>query len=100
MSNILGKKERYILVQTDAQNKERVVYMDEYYGTFNVTESIAAAKDFNDFDEAKKVCDGMNMLYQLTKQPFNIKVVHEITERNVVEESKEEEEGSQSKSEG
>lgn len=82
-NEIVGKKVRFILVQTDKENTERVMYQD-FVGSFVTSEIATYAQDFKSEENAKKIADTLNLLYQLTNNKNTVKVVKETIDREVV----------------
>lgn len=76
-----NKSERYILVQTDKEEKKRSIYLDEWTGGIVVSESLLSAKGFFTCENAKEVANVLNQLYKLTEQDFKVEVVHEVISR-------------------
>ena len=62
---IINNTERFILVQIDKEGTERVVY-----------------QDFKSEENAKKIAETLNLLYQLTNKKQRVKVVKEVVERS------------------
>ncbi|EZY60994.1 hypothetical protein [Staphylococcus aureus] len=77
---IINNTERFILVQIDKEGAERVIYQD-YVGNFTTSEMINHAQDFASEENAKKIAETLNLLYQLTNKKQRVKVVKEVVER-------------------
>ncbi|HDP5859670.1 TPA: hypothetical protein P6V53_002264 [Staphylococcus aureus] len=77
---IINNTERFILVQIDKEGTERVIYQD-YVGNFTTSEMINHAQDFASEENAKKIAETLNLLYQLTNKKQRVKVVKEVVER-------------------
>lgn len=82
-NEVIGRNESYILVQTNAEGRERALYQDSWNGAFTQTETYNA-KRFDDFETADKIAQTLNMLYQLTGQQMHVKTAHEIIDRQLV----------------
>ncbi|HDI0091704.1 TPA: hypothetical protein PJ284_002047 [Staphylococcus aureus] len=63
-NEIIKKTERFILVQIDKEGTERVLY-----------------QDFKSEENAKKIAETLNLLYQLTGNQNGVKVVKEVVDR-------------------
>ncbi|EMB4689113.1 TPA: hypothetical protein O2P91_002893, partial [Staphylococcus aureus] len=72
--------ERFILVQIDKEGTERVVYQD-FTGSFTTSEMVNHAQDFKSEENAKKIAETLNLLYQLTNKKQRVKVVKEVVDR-------------------
>ncbi|MCS5352933.1 hypothetical protein [Staphylococcus aureus] len=77
---IINNSERFILVQIDKEGTERVIYQD-YVGNFTTSEMINHAQNFVSEENAKKIAETLNLLYQLTNKKQRVKVVKEVVER-------------------
>ena len=77
---IINNTERFILVQIDKEGTERVVYQD-FTGSFTTSEMVNHAQDFKSEENAKKIAETLNLLYQLTNKQ-RVKVVKEVVERS------------------
>ncbi|WP_199244238.1 hypothetical protein, partial [Staphylococcus aureus] len=66
--------------QIDKEGAERVIYQD-YVGNFTTSEMINHAQDFASEENAKKIAETLNLLYQLTNKKQRVKVVKEVVER-------------------
>lgn len=71
---IINNTERFILVQIDKEGTERVVYQD-FTGSFTTSEMVNHAQDFKSEENAKKIAETLNLLYQLTNKKQRVKVV-------------------------
>lgn len=60
---IINNTERFILVQIDKEGTERVVYQD-FTGSFTTSDSASYAQDFKSEENAKKIAETLNLLYQ------------------------------------
>ncbi|EZY43898.1 hypothetical protein [Staphylococcus aureus] len=80
-NEIIKKTERFILVQIDKEGTERVVYQD-FTGSFTTSEMVNHAQDFKSEENAKKIAETLNLLYQLTNKKQRVKVVKEVVERS------------------
>ncbi|MRW65641.1 hypothetical protein GF549_14300, partial [Staphylococcus aureus] len=72
--------ERFILVQIDKEGTERVVYQD-FTGSFTTSEMVNHAQDFKSEENAKKIPETLNLLYQSTGNQNGVKVVKEVVDR-------------------
>ncbi|CAC8041256.1 phi PVL ORF 22-like protein [Staphylococcus aureus] len=79
-NEIIKKTERFILVQIDKEGTERVVYQD-FTGSFTTSEMVNHAQDFKSEENAKKIAETLNLLYQLTNKKQRVKVVKEVVDR-------------------
>lgn len=77
---IIKETERFILVQIDKEGTERVVYQD-FSGSFTTSEMVSYAQNFNREENAKKIAETLNTLYQLTNNVQRVKVVKEVVKR-------------------
>ncbi|CAC6244344.1 TPA: hypothetical protein PZV87_002086 [Staphylococcus aureus] len=77
---IINNTERFILVQIDKEGTERVVYQD-FTGSFTTSEMVNHAQDFKSEENAKKIAETLNLLYQLTGNQNGVKVVKEVVDR-------------------
>ncbi|CAC8747086.1 phi PVL ORF 22-like protein [Staphylococcus aureus] len=77
---IINNTERFILVQIDKEGTERVVYQD-FTGSFTTSEMVNHAQDFKSEENAKKIAETLNLLYQLTGNQNSVKVVKEVVDR-------------------
>ncbi len=77
---IIDNTERFILVQIDKEGTERVVYQD-FTGSFTTSEMVNHAQDFKSEENAKKIAETLNLLYQLTGNQNSVKVVKEVVDR-------------------
>ncbi|WP_199244242.1 hypothetical protein, partial [Staphylococcus aureus] len=66
--------------QIDKEGTERVIYQD-YVGNFTTSEMINHAQDFASEENAKKIAETLNLLYQLTNKKQRVKVIKEVVER-------------------
>lgn len=73
-NEIIKKTERFILVQIDKEGTERVLYQD-FVGSFTTSDSASYAQDFKSEENAKKIAETLNLLYQLTGNQNGVKVV-------------------------
>lgn len=80
-NEILGKRERVILVQIDQDGRERCLYQDNWSGSFTQTDVAASATTFETQEKAKQVADALNLLYKLTSKNFKIVVTKEVIDR-------------------
>lgn len=80
---IINNTERFILVQIDKEGTERVIYQD-YVGNFTTSEMINHAQDFASEENAKKIAETLNLLYQLTNKKQRVKVVKEVVEKEQI----------------
>lgn len=80
-NEIIKKTERFILVQIDKEGTERVLYQD-FVGSFTTSDSASYAQDFKSEENAKKIAETLNLLYQLTNKKQRVKVVKEVVERS------------------
>ncbi|UXU26387.1 hypothetical protein MUA13_01695 [Staphylococcus aureus] len=78
-NEIIKKTERFILVQIDKEGTERVLYQD--FGSFTTSDSASYAQDFKSEENAKKIAETLNLLYQLTGNQNSVKVVKEVVDR-------------------
>lgn len=78
-NEIIKKTERFILVQIDKEGTERVLYQD-FVGSFT-SDSASYAQDFKSEENAKKIAETLNLLYQLTGNQNGVKVVKEVVDR-------------------
>ncbi|HDI7418412.1 TPA: hypothetical protein POV63_001883 [Staphylococcus aureus] len=79
-NEIIKKTERFILVQIDKEGTERVLYQD-FVGSFTTSDSASYAQDFKSEENAKKIAEILNLLYQLTGNQNGVKVVKEVVDR-------------------
>ncbi|SAO28900.1 phi PVL ORF 22-like protein [Staphylococcus aureus] len=79
-NEIIKKTERFILVQIDKEGTERVLYQD-FVGSFTTSDSASYAQDFKSEENAKKIAETLNLLYQLTGNQNGVKVVKEVVDR-------------------
>ncbi|CAC8176415.1 hypothetical protein JJL07_02645 [Staphylococcus aureus] len=79
-NEIIKKTERFILVQIDKEGTERVLYQD-FVGSFTTSEMVNHAQDFKSEENAKKIAETLNLLYQLTNKKQRVKVVKEVVDR-------------------
>ncbi|MCQ1380023.1 hypothetical protein NNI65_12880 [Staphylococcus aureus] len=79
-NEIINNTERFILVQIDKEGTERVVYQD-FTGSFTTSEMVNHAQDFKSEENAKKIAETLNLLYQLTGNQNSVKVVKEVVDR-------------------
>ncbi|HDI7654492.1 TPA: hypothetical protein PO294_002393 [Staphylococcus aureus] len=59
---------------------ERVLYQD-FVGSFTTSDSASYAQDFKSEENAKKIAETLNLLYQLTGNQNSVKVVKEVVDR-------------------
>lgn len=82
-NEIIKKTERFILVQIDKEKTERVLYQD-FMGSFATSELVLHAQDFKSEENAKKIAETLNLLYQLTGNKNTVRVVKEVVDRTDV----------------
>lgn len=87
MNEVVGRKERVILVQVNKQsgNEERVLYQDKYSGGFQPTTAPSNATTFDTQENATKVASALNTLYQITNQKYEVHVVKEVVDRQYLD---------------
>ncbi|NMK90898.1 hypothetical protein [Staphylococcus capitis] len=83
---VVNRTERIILVQINVETKqERGLYKDKYGGGFQPSTNIMNATDFETQEEAEKVSQALNMLYDMTNSGFKAHVVREVVERTFLD---------------
>ena len=84
-NEIVNKQERTILVQVNLDTSiERVVMRNPYGGGYTPVQDPAQAQAFEDTDKAQKIADALNGLYALTGDNYEVRVVHEVIDRQYV----------------
>ena len=63
---IINNTERFILVQIDKEGTERSI--SRFHGSFTTSEMVNHAQDFKSEENAKKIAETLNLLYQLTNK--------------------------------
>ncbi|WP_256069714.1 hypothetical protein [Staphylococcus aureus] len=64
----------------EKEGTERVLYQD-FVGRFTTSDSASYAQDFKSEENAKKIAESLNLLYQLTGNQNGVKVVIEVVDR-------------------
>ncbi|UXR36944.1 hypothetical protein MUA41_07835 [Staphylococcus simulans] len=84
-NEIVNKQERTILVQVNLDtNMERVVMRNPYGGGYMPVQDPAQAQAFEDTDKAQKIADALNGLYALKGDNYEVRMVHEVIDRQYV----------------
>lgn len=84
-NEIVNKQERTILVQVNLDtDTERVIMRNPYGGGYTPVQDPAQAQAFEDIDKAQKIADALNGLYALTGDNYEVRVVHEVIDRQYV----------------
>ncbi|UXV35981.1 hypothetical protein MUA90_05800 [Staphylococcus sp. IVB6181] len=84
-NEIVNKQERTILVQVNLDtNTERVVMRNPYGGGYTPVQDPAQAQAFENTDKAQKIAAALNGLYTLTGDNYEIRIVHEVIDRQYV----------------
>ncbi|WP_213667604.1 hypothetical protein [Staphylococcus capitis] len=83
---VVNRTERIILVQINVETKqERGLYKDKYGGGFQPSTNIMNATDFETQEDAEKISQTLNMLYNMTESEFECHVAKEIVERTYLD---------------
>ncbi|WP_265736240.1 hypothetical protein [Staphylococcus aureus] len=77
---MINDAESFSVVQIDKEGTEHVIYQD-FTGSFTTSEMVNHAQDFKSEENAKKIAETLNLLYQLTNKKQRVKVVKEVVDR-------------------
>lgn len=84
-NEIVNKQERTILVQVNLDtDTERVIMRNPYGGGYTPVQDPDQAQAFEDTDKAQKIADALNGLYALTGDNYEVRIVHEVVDRQYV----------------
>lgn len=85
-NEVISFSERIILVQVNTQTKEeRSLYKDNYSGSFQPTMNVATATKFESEEQAKKMAEMLNMLYNMTGSKFEAYAAKETINREFLD---------------
>ncbi|UXV34483.1 hypothetical protein MUA90_10690 [Staphylococcus sp. IVB6181] len=93
-NNIIGRKERIILVQVDLDKEEgeRVIAKNLYGGGYSAFQSPDQATSFEDEEKAKKISKALNSLYELSGDQYRVRIAREVINREFIDELEEDSE--------